>query len=148
VPFWSVLEASWSVSEASPSVKERLRAAWRCLGASWSRLGVSWSVLEASWIVLEPSCKRFGPMPKTSRNTCLSLLVGASWSRPGAILETSSSSRGAVAAFDAGFDAAAVLSKRSWIDRKLLRSALGSTPSSVTSVSLLVFFRRWRRKTR
>ena len=50
----------------------------------------------------------------------------ASWSRLGGVLELSWSRLGAAAAFDAAFDAAAAVSKRSWIDLKLLRSALGS----------------------
>ena len=44
----------------------------------------------------------------------------------GAVLEASWSRIGAAAATDASVDAAAAVSKRSWIDLKLLRSALGS----------------------
>ena len=56
--------------------------------------------------------------------------LGASWRRLGDVLEPSWSRLGAAAAFDAAFDAAAAASKRSWIDLKLLRSALVSILSS------------------
>jgi hypothetical protein len=54
--------------------------------------------------------------------------LGGFLERLGGVLETSWSRLGAAAAFDAAFDAAAAVSKRSWIDLKLLRSPLGSIP--------------------
>ena len=53
--------------------------------------------------------------------------LGGLLERLGGVLETSWSRLGAAAAFDAAFDAAAAVSKRSWIDLQLLRSALGAT---------------------
>ena len=63
--------------------------------------------MEASWSVLEPSW------------SCL----GASWSR-----------LGAAAAFDADSKLLRAAPKRSWIDLKLLRSALGSISTFTVSV--------------
>ena len=158
----SILEASLGHLGAS---WRRLGASWRHLGASWRRLGgvlerigASWRRLEASWSDLEPSCKRFGPMLKTLKTIGIPMfldtrpLVEASWRHLGAswsVLEPSWSCLGAAAGADATFDATEAASKllraaskRSWIDLKLLRSALGSISTFVVPVSFS------RRKTR
>ena len=146
----SILEASWAVLERLGGVLERLGGILERLGGVLERLG---AVLEPSWSVLERLrgvLERLGALLQAiwpeAENVEKPLVFLAFWSpgrswkrlggllerlgglleRLGGVLETSWSRLGAAAAFDAAFDAAAAGTKRSCVDRKLLRSALGS----------------------
>ena len=103
-------------------VLERLGAVLECLGGVLERLG---ALLQAIWPDDENVEKRLVVLAFGSPGRSW-LRLGGLLERLGGVLETSWSRLGAAAALDAAFDAAAAVSKRSCIDRKLLRSPFGS----------------------